>query len=81
MSREIQLNTETLTMKRFRLKLSSLLWLVVLAAVFLAGVRYGVYRAEANKQSVVIYTNGGKIVRHVSNVEFNAGLPNPQPEK
>jgi hypothetical protein len=39
-------------MKRFRVRLSSLLWLVVFAAVFLAGVRYGEYRAESNRQSV-----------------------------
>jgi hypothetical protein len=32
-------------MKRFRLRLSVLLWLVVIAAAFLAGVRYGEYRA------------------------------------
>jgi hypothetical protein len=32
-------------MKRFRLRLSVLLWLVALAAAFLAGVRYGEYRA------------------------------------
>ena len=32
-------------MKRFRLRLSVLLWLVAVAAAFLAGVRYGEYRA------------------------------------
>jgi hypothetical protein len=32
-------------MKRFRLRLSVLLWLVAIAAAFLAGVRYGEYRA------------------------------------
>jgi hypothetical protein len=32
-------------MKRFRLRLSWLLWLVAIAAAFLAGVRYGEYRA------------------------------------
>ena len=31
-------------MKRFRLRLSWLLWLVAIAAAFLAGVRYGEYR-------------------------------------
>ena len=31
-------------MKRFRLRLSVLLWLVAIAAAFLAGVRYGEYR-------------------------------------
>jgi hypothetical protein len=31
-------------MKRFRLRLSSILWLVVIAAAFLAGIRYGEYR-------------------------------------
>jgi hypothetical protein len=31
-------------MKRFRLRLSVLLWLVAIAAAFLAGVRYGKYR-------------------------------------
>jgi hypothetical protein len=33
------------TMKRFRLRPSSILWLVALAAAFLAGIRYGEYRA------------------------------------
>ena len=33
-------------MKRFRLRLSVLLWLVALAAAFLAGVRYEQYRAR-----------------------------------
>jgi hypothetical protein len=33
------------TMNRFRLRLSSILWLVALAAAFLAGIRYGEYRA------------------------------------
>jgi hypothetical protein len=32
-------------MKRVRLRLGVLLWLVALAAAFLAGVRYGEYRA------------------------------------
>jgi hypothetical protein len=32
-------------MKRFRLRLSWLMWLVAIAAAFLAGVRYGEYRA------------------------------------
>jgi hypothetical protein len=34
-------------MKRFRLRLSSILWLVALAAAFLAGIRHGEYRATA----------------------------------
>ena len=34
-------------MKRFRLRLSSILWLVALVAVFLAGIRYGEYRAAS----------------------------------
>jgi hypothetical protein len=34
---------------RFRLRLSSILWLVALVAVFLAGVRYGEYRAVARR--------------------------------
>jgi hypothetical protein len=38
-----------------RLRLSSLLWLVLVAAAFLTGIRYGEYRAEARrgKQRVV----------------------------
>jgi hypothetical protein len=36
-------------MKRFRLRLSVLLWLVAIAAAFLAGVRYGEYRAELRR--------------------------------
>ena len=32
-------------MNRFRLRLSSILWLVALVAAFLAGIRYGEYRA------------------------------------
>ncbi len=34
-------------MKRFRLRLSAILWLVAIAAAFLAGIRYGEYRATA----------------------------------
>jgi hypothetical protein len=82
--REILLNMETLTMKRVRLKLSSLLLLVVLAAVFMAGVRYGEYRTESNRQSArgyAISVSGGKIVRHVSDVEFKTDHPKLTPEK
>jgi hypothetical protein len=40
---------------RFRLRLSSILWLVAFAAAFLAGIRYGEHRAVARrgKQRVV----------------------------
>ena len=41
-----KVNSEMRTMKRFRLRLSSMLWLVVIAAAFLAGTRYGEYRAR-----------------------------------
>ena len=34
-------------MKRFRLRLSSILWLVALVAAFMAGIRYGEYRADS----------------------------------
>jgi hypothetical protein len=44
------MNTEVPTMKRFRLRLSVLLWLVAIAAAFLAGVRYGEYQAEPRSQ-------------------------------
>ena len=44
-------NTEVLTMKRFRLRLSSLLWVVAVAAAFLVGVRYGEYRAAIPGES------------------------------
>ncbi len=40
-------------MNRFRLRLSSILWLVALAAAFLAGIRYGEYRATARRGGVV----------------------------
>ena len=40
-------------MKRFRLRLSTLLWLVAIAAAFLAGIRYGEYRAEAHRPKVL----------------------------
>jgi hypothetical protein len=36
-----------MNMKRFRLRLSSLLWVVAVAAAFLGGVRYGEYREAA----------------------------------
>jgi hypothetical protein len=42
-------NVEVPTMKRFRLRLSSLLWLVAVAAAFLGGMRYAEYRAEAQR--------------------------------
>lgn len=37
--------TGVLTMKRFRLRLSTLLWLVAITAAFLGGFRYGELRA------------------------------------
>ena len=40
-------DSEVSTIKRPRLRLSSILWLVALAAAFLAGIRYGEYRATA----------------------------------
>ena len=40
------------TLKRFRLRLSSILWLVALGAAFLAGIRYGEYRATARGGNV-----------------------------
>jgi hypothetical protein len=42
-------------MKRFRLRLSSILWLVALVAAFLAGVRYGEYRAESSRKSIDVF--------------------------
>ena len=39
-------------MKRFRSRLSSILWLV---AAFLAGIRYGEYRAEASRKSIDVF--------------------------
>jgi hypothetical protein len=36
-------------MKPYRLRLSALLWLVAVVAAFLAGIRYGEYRAEARR--------------------------------
>jgi hypothetical protein len=41
-------------MKRFRLRLSWLLWLVAIAAAFLAGVRYGEYRAGPRPQTYLV---------------------------
>jgi hypothetical protein len=63
-------NTEVETMRRFRLRLSSLLWLVAIVAAFLAGIRYGEYRAAARRQSIVFFSPDGKIVRSLSEVEF-----------
>jgi hypothetical protein len=40
-------------MNRFRLRLSSILWLVAIAAAFLAGIRYGEYRAGPRRGGVV----------------------------
>jgi hypothetical protein len=42
-------------MKRIRLRLSTLLWLVAIAAAFLAGIRYGEYRAEASRKSIDVF--------------------------
>jgi hypothetical protein len=51
-------------MKQFRLRLSSILWLVAIAAAFLAGIRYGEHRAAARRGGVVrslqIQVNGGR---------------------
>jgi hypothetical protein len=44
-------------MKRFRLRLSVLLWLVAIAAAFLAGIRYGEYRAGLSQQVFTITTD------------------------
>jgi hypothetical protein len=40
-------------MKRFQLKLSSLFWLVAVAVAFLVGIRYGEYRAEARRPTII----------------------------
>jgi hypothetical protein len=56
-------NAEVLTMKRFRLRLSWLMWLVAIAAAFLGGIQYGEYRAAARRQSIVVFTPDGKIAR------------------
>jgi hypothetical protein len=54
-------NTEVPTMKRFRLRLSVLLWLVAIAAAFLAGVRYGEYRAGPRPQVRPFFITNGRI--------------------
>jgi hypothetical protein len=41
------------TVKRFRLKLSSILWLVAIAAAFLAGIRY--WQDRAVTRAEVLY--------------------------
>jgi hypothetical protein len=56
-------------MKRFRLKLSSILWLVALAAAFLAGIRYGEHRTQTDSTSMSLYTTSGKVVP-LSDVEI-----------
>ncbi len=43
---------EVLTMKRFRFRLSSLLWLVAVVAVILGGIRYRQDRAETSAEVV-----------------------------
>ena len=40
-------------MKRFRFRLSWLLWVVAIAAAFLAGIRYEEYRVEARRPTIV----------------------------
>jgi hypothetical protein len=40
--------------KRFRLRLSSLLWLVVIAAAFLGGIRYGEYRQATRRARRIV---------------------------
>jgi hypothetical protein len=61
-------------MKWFRIRLSSLLWLVVLAAVFLAGVRYGEHRAA---------TRAKPKVRRIASMRLEVAeqkiFPNPVP--
>ena len=42
-----QANARVLTMKGFRLRLSSLIWLIEIAAEFLAGIRDGGYWASS----------------------------------
>jgi hypothetical protein len=46
-------------MKRFRLqlRLSSLMWLVAIAAAFLGGTRYGEYRESARTKPIFRTTN------------------------
>jgi hypothetical protein len=56
-------NTRASGMPRFRLRISTLLWLVAIAAAFLAGIRYGEYRAAARGQWDVIFLNDGRVVR------------------
>jgi hypothetical protein len=68
---------EIATMKLFRFRLSALLWLMVIAAAFLGGIRYGEYRAEDRRKSVVVFTPGGDVVRSLSEAEF-AKHPNMQ---
>jgi hypothetical protein len=48
-------NAEVLAMKRFRLRLSSLLWLVALAAAFLWGIRYGEYLESTRTMRPIIH--------------------------
>jgi hypothetical protein len=48
-------------MPRFRLRISTLLWLVAIVAAFLAGIRYGEYRAAARGQWDVIFLPSGRV--------------------
>jgi hypothetical protein len=52
-------NAELPAMKRFRLRvrLSSWLWLVAIAAAFLGGIRYGEYREAARTEPAFRTTN------------------------
>lgn len=43
-------------MRRLRVRLSTLMWLVATIAVFFGGVRYGEYRETARKRPTVRYT-------------------------
>jgi hypothetical protein len=52
-------------MKRFRFRIASLLWLVAIAAAFLAGTRYGEYRA-AGRGKLAVYR-----VRRVNSMKLS----------
>jgi hypothetical protein len=48
----LRADLEVLTMKRFRLRLNSLLWLVAIAAAFLGGIRCWQDRAETRAEAL-----------------------------
>ena len=58
------------TVKWFRLRLSTLMWLVALVAAFLGGIRYGEYRAAARAQMRIrqIVLSPGKMYYQVHKV-------------